>query len=108
METLIKAIKTHSNMEADQIMEAGEYGADAGWPGFTYTTDGADFYRANTEVIDLMLQEDADSYGYPNVAAFIASFNRADMADTDESLACLKSWYALEEAGRWIETNGDI
>lgn len=49
-----------------------------------------------------MIQDDADDFGYPTVAAFVASFNRADMADTDDGRACLLAWYALESVGRHL------
>jgi len=97
---LLRAIREHSEMELGQISEAGEHGADAGWPGFTYTTDGADFYRANRDTIDGMLQEAADDFGHKDVAELVASFTRSDMADTDDGRACLLAWYALEEVGR--------
>lgn len=97
---LLRAIREHSGMELDSIREAGEHGADTGWPGFTYTTDGADFYRANSRTIDAMLADDADDMGYPDVAALVASFVRSDMADTDDGRACLLAWYALEQVGR--------
>ena len=98
---LLQAIREHSGMELQSIKEAGEHGADAGWPGFTYTVDGAEFYRANSATIDTMLQEDADSFGMEDVAALVASFTRSDMADTDDGRACLLAWYALEEVGRY-------
>ena len=82
---------------------AGEHGADAGWAGFTYTVDAATFYRENDEQIDAMLAEDADSYGYASVAAFVASFNCADMADTRDARDNLLAWYALETIGRMLE-----
>jgi hypothetical protein len=36
------------------------------------------------------------------VPAFVASFNRADMADDEVGFDCLIAWYALETAGRWL------
>jgi hypothetical protein len=100
---LLDAIKEHSGLDDDEIRQAGEYGADTGWLGFTYTIDAAEFYRSNADLVDELLQDGADSFGYPNVAAFVASFNRADMADTRDGLDNLKAWYALEEVGRWLE-----
>lgn len=97
---LLRAIREHSDLELSTIRDAGTYGADAGFGGFTYTTDGAEFYRANRDTIDAMLQEDADEFGMADVAALVASFKRSDMADTDDGRACLLAWYALEEVGR--------
>lgn len=99
---LIRAIRDHAGLELSSIRDAGTYGADAGFAGFTYTADGAEFYRANSDMIDALLQDDADAFGYDNVSAFVASFGRADMADTDDGRACLLAWYALEKAGHWL------
>jgi len=100
MSELLAAIREHSSMDNDQIRQAGEHGADTGWPGFTYTIDGAEFYRANDRIIDEMLADDADSMGLDSVAALIATFGRADMADTRDGRDCLLAWYALETVGR--------
>ena len=102
-ETLLKAIKSHSGMGKSEIREAGEHGADTGWPGFTYTVDGAEFYRTNSREIDELLQQSADDMGYKNVAELIATFSRADMTDTRDGHDCLLAWFALEEVGRWLE-----
>jgi hypothetical protein len=99
---LLRAIREHSGMEMSSIEEAGMHGADAGWPGFTYTNDGADFYRANQRTITELLAEDADDFGYENVAAFVASFTRADMTDVEDGYECLCAWYALETVGRYM------
>ena len=103
---LLEAIRRHSGMDDDQIRQAGEHGADAGWAGFTYTGDGAEFYRANDERIDAMIADDADDFGV-SVAEFIAGFVRSDMADTRDGRDCLLAWYALESAGRMLAEAGD-
>jgi hypothetical protein len=104
--SLTRAIREHSSMTLEQIREAGDHGADAGWPGFTYTSDGEDFYRANQRAIVALLSEDADEFGHDNVAQFVASFTRADMTDVDGGYECLCAWYALETVGRfWNERN---
>jgi hypothetical protein len=101
MVTLTRAIRDHAELELDSIRDAGTHGADSGFAGFTYTADGADFYRANSELIDEMLQEAADDFGHKNVAELVATFTRADMTDTRDGHDCLLAWYALEEAGRF-------
>ena len=99
---LIRAIREHSGLELAAIRDAGTYGADTGFGGFTYTTDGAEFTDNNSALIDGLLQDDADEFGHKSVAEFVATFNRADMADTIDGYKCLLSWYALEAAGRWL------
>ena len=104
--TLVAAIRDHSGLDNDEIRSAGEHGADAGWSGFTYTADGAEFTRANSDLIYRLLQESADDCGYPSVAAMVASFVRADMADTADGHDCLLAWWALETAGRYLSDCG--
>jgi hypothetical protein len=95
-------------MTDDEIIQAGEYGADAGWPAFTYTQDAAGFYRDNAELIDELLQSDAEDFGYDNVAAFVGSFKRAVMTGTVDGFANLLAWYALETAGRFLSDRDEI
>jgi len=99
---LLRAIREHSSLELDSIRDAAEYGADTGFGGFTYTTDGADFTRANRQLIWTLLADDADQYECSNVAEYVGTFQRADMADTEDGFDCLLAWYALETAGRWL------
>lgn len=105
MDLLVKAIETHSDMAREEIVQAGAHGADAGWPGFTYTVDGATFYRENADLIDELLADTADDMGYPNVGALVASFARADMTDTRDGHDSLLAWFALEEAGRYLDSD---
>jgi hypothetical protein len=94
MQDLVSAIEAHSGLSRDDIRQAGEHGADAGWGGFTYTSDGADFTRANRGLIWELLAEEAESMGAENVAAYVSTFGRSDMADDPESFDCLRG-------GRW-------
>lgn len=97
---MLRAIREHSGMELAQVREAGEHGADAGWPGFTYTADGADFFKANRDTVWAMLADDADEYGVGSVAEFVGTFARADMTATADGFDCLCAWYTLETVGR--------
>ena len=100
---LIRAIRAHSELELSSIRDAGNYGADSGFGGFTYTADGADFYDANEDLIYDLLRDDADSMGYDSPDAMVATFNHSDMLDTPDGRKCLLAWFALEQAGRWLE-----
>ena len=105
---LTRAIREHSGMELSSIRQAGEYGADAGWPGFTYTSDGADFTDANAADLDELLQLGADDFGHDNVSQFVATFGRADMTATLDGYKCLIAWYALEECGRFWNDRAEM
>lgn len=102
MKALVKAIKRHSGMDSDQIIEAGEHGADAGWPGFTYTADAAKFFAKNAEQVWELLYESASDQGL-NIPEMIGQFNRVDMAESWDGFQNLLAWFALEESGRWLE-----
>lgn len=102
---LYDAIRAHSNMDDDEIREAGEHGADAGWPGFTYTSDCVEFYTANRTAIWELAQQMADDFGYKNVPELVASFIRSEMADSPDGFENLLAWFALEKVGRWLEDN---
>ena len=104
---LLRAIREHGSLELQDIIDAGEHGADAGWSGFTYYGDTTDFYRANEGLLWELLAADADAFGYASVPAFVGSFVRADIADDRTGFECLVSWYALETAGRWLGDRRD-
>lgn len=107
-EELLVAIREHSGMDDDEIRDVVGVGrgADAGYPGFTYTTDGAEFYRKHDNLIDEIAWELAEDLGYASVAEFVATFGRADMADTRDGRDCLMAWFALEEVSRWLQDGG--
>lgn len=100
---LYHAIREHSGLDWQSMVDAGNHGADGGFSGFIYTLDCAEFYRKNSAIIDDMMSERADDMGYDNVAAMWASFGRSDMLADRDSRDCLFAWFALEETGRWID-----
>src|SRR2546421_6313402 len=99
---LVAAVRDHSGLSLSEVQQAGEHGADAGWGGFTYTSDGADFTRANRQLVWDLLSDEAESVGAQSVAAHVASFTRADMTSDPDSFDCLLAWWALETAGRYL------
>lgn len=105
MTYLLAAIQDHSGMDRAQVREAGEHGADANWPGFSHTRDGADFTEWKRDLVWSLLSDDAEAMGFDSVPAFVASFVRADMADDQQGFDCLLAWYALETVGRWVADN---
>ncbi len=107
VETLLEAIRAHSGMEDEQILEVAQHGADVGWPGFTYYKDTSAFYRENAEVIWQFLCEDAESMGSPSVFAFMAEFGQAQGVDDCTTFENLLSWYALERAAQCLEVLED-
>lgn len=106
-ERLYEAIGEHSGMDRDDIVSAGEHGADAGWAGFTYTSDCVAFYDAYRADVWELAAEMADEMGYGNVAALVATFGCASMADSPDGFANALAWFVLEEVGRWAADNVD-
>lgn len=104
---LLHAIREHSGLELASIRDAGKHGADAGWNGFIYTGDGAEFTAGNRELIWSLLQDDAEDFGADSVLTFVSDFTRSDMADTPDGFDCLLAWYALEKAGHWLNERQD-
>jgi hypothetical protein len=102
MTSLLRAVREHGSLSLDDIEQAGEHGADSGWSGFTYTSDGADFTREHRSLIWELLAEEAESFGSESVAAHVASFTRSDMAETPDGFDCLLAWWALETVGRYV------
>src|SRR5439155_1774445 len=102
MDALVGAIQAHSSLSLSDIRQAGEHGADAGWSGFTYTSDGADFAREHRALVWDLLSDEAEDFGAENVAAYVAGFTRADMTETEDGFSCLLAWWALETAGRYL------
>ncbi len=86
--------------EYNPLEDVAQYGADTGWGGFIYTSDCVVFFDKHEDAIMDMARDDADEMGYDSVAAFVASFNRADMADTMDGYKNLLAWYALEAVAR--------
>ena len=101
-ERLFEAIKRHSGMDAGRIKDAGNHGADTGWPGFTYNKDAEDFYTENEDDIYELLREMAENTGSKNIEDLVSGFKRDDMLETPRGRRVLLAWFALEEIGRWI------
>lgn len=102
-ERLLAAIREHSGMDDAQIIEAGQHGADTGWPEFCYYADTDRFYQANEEAIYELLNEECEAMGHSNVEQMISQFQRADMLSSAAGRRQLLAWFALEEIGRWLE-----
>lgn len=103
IEKLYDAIKAHSEMDDEQIIEAGQHGADAGWPEFSYTADCVRFYDDNESLIYDLLRDGVDGMGYKNIEEMVSQFGRSDMLDSPDGRKNLLAWFALEEVGRWLE-----
>lgn len=106
MQELIDAIKKHSGLDDEHIIAASQH-ADTGWSGLTYRKDCCEFFDANSKAIWDMVVDMAERVGGKPLE-LVARFGRSDMADTWDGLRNLLAWFALEEAGRWLESQVEI
>lgn len=97
-ERMLEDIKERigADEEPSVIEDVAKYGADAGYGGFTYTSDCVEFYELHRETIWEMAQGVAEQMGYSNVPELVATFVRSDMADTEDGFKNLLAWYTLE------------
>lgn len=97
-EQMVNEIKDELGAEEDPsvIEDVANYGADAGFGGFTYMSDCIEFYDRHKDAIWEMLREVSEEFGYSNPMEFVATFNRSDMLDDEDGLKNLLAWYALE------------
>lgn len=100
-EKLLRSVLRHSGMKKSELLDVCRGGADAGFPGFTYTTDCIRFYNRHEKEIYDLLREMADEMGEKSIDAMVAGFARADMLDTPDGRKNLLAWFALEEMARF-------
>jgi hypothetical protein len=81
----------------DSLKDVSEHGADAGYPGFSYTSDCVEFYNKHESDIWELARDSADSMGYDNPQALFATFNRKDMLSDPDQFKNLLTWFVLEE-----------
>ena len=83
-----------------ELRDIADHGADAGWFGLTYTADAVKLFDKYAEELWSVLADMADSLGHKNVPDLIATFRRADMADTVDGMKNLVVWAVAEEYAR--------
>lgn len=102
MDRLERAVRNHSGMDDEQLKDCAEHGADAGWPGFTYSSDTSAFFDANAEDIFELAAVMANDIGSKNVMEFFSTFKCADSMGTIEGFKDALAWFALEEVARFV------
>lgn len=87
-----------------ELRDIANHGVDGGWCGLTYTADTVKLFDKYEEEIWGVLADMADNMG-TNVLGLMATFRRADMADTVDGMKNLAVWAVAEEYAR--ELAGD-
>ena len=83
----------------DYLPDIASHGADSGFPGITYYKDTIALYDQFADEIWEALTGDADSLGYDNPLALVASFNST--AYSDAQFKNLLVWYMAERVARY-------
>jgi hypothetical protein len=104
LEDLLEAVRDHSGLTDEEILEAGEHGADCGWAGFTWTVDCVAFVKRNKLLVWELVSDEAEDMGAVNTLAHLASFASADIANSQDGLDTLLSWWSLETCGHFLES----
>ena len=86
---------------SEDLENIAEHGCD-GITGLIYHYETSEVYDAYQQEIWTLLAEQADTCGYDNVLAFIASFNGANQVDDQETFKNLLIRYAVEELAKTI------
>ena len=61
IKSLVKAVISHSELTAVQLLDVASHGADCGTSGFCYYTETEAFYNANESLIEDLLVEMKES-----------------------------------------------
>ena len=105
---------------ASTLKDIADYGADAGFTGFTYYSDTCKFFDDNKDLIMEQLLKDRLSAGYSSLTEMLSSFRCFKDVDTynietflinsndknnDEQITLKNglAWYALETVAQQLE-----
>ena len=91
----------------EELEDIVNHGVDSGFSGLIYTKECCDLYDEHCDEIWNLAAEEAEAHGYSNVATFVGTFNRSDMANTDDGFFNLLVWFAAEHYAREILDDRD-
>lgn len=77
--------------------DIANHGADGGFPHITYTNEIVEIFNKYEDEIWQMVNDSANEYGAKDIADFIGSFNRIDMAESFDGFKNLLVWFACED-----------
>ena len=80
IKSLVKAVISHSSLNAVELLDVASHGADCGTSGFIYYTETEAFYNSNESLIeDLLVEMKDDCYGEEiTVLQMVKGFRRAN------------------------------
>jgi len=99
MQTKTKTFKEWmlKHFDADEIKDISNHGVDGGFNGLIYTTECVKLHDEYEKELWDMLYEDAKEFGFDNVPAFMATWNRKDMLNDLDQIKNMIVWYAAEK-----------
>lgn len=106
-EALVKAVKKHGNLEDTDLIDAANHGADSGFSEFCYYDDTVAFYDSHEKLIWDLLAENAESMGVKPLE-LVAGFGCADSIADMQTFKNALAWFALEEAGRYLQNKKEV
>lgn len=84
------------NLNPQERRDLARFGATAGFPGLTYYTETTELYKTYHEEVWSLVADEAESMGYDNPLAFMATWNGADNVWNDTQFFNLMVWFAAE------------
>ncbi len=91
-----------AHLGEEGLEELARHGADAGFPGLTYTSDCVELFERFEEEIRAALEHDAEAHGCDSPEAFVATFNRSEMLLGKTTAIRLPSTGSSQSARRGI------
>lgn len=85
-----------------QVRELALHGADAGFPGLTYTADCVELFERYQDDIRAALEADAEAFGADSPEAFVADFERSELLWSEDGRRTLLVWYLAERVAREV------
>lgn len=99
-ERIVKIVKDWSDLPDETIIEAYLYGAQNGFPGFTYYEETTKFVKQNEFHIFLLLAEIGEQMGGGIIKALTESINPENDVYSADQFYNLLAWMTLEAAGK--------
>lgn len=83
------------------LKDVDEYGAEGGYPGFTYYVDTCEFYDKNEALIWEALDQLAADYG-SSAIGLLSTFKASDSVNDADTFKNMLAWFALEHVAHQL------
>lgn len=83
--------------DRSELKDISNHGVDGGFNGLIYTAECVALHDAYEKELWDMLYEDAKEFGFDNIPAFMATWNRKDMLNDLDQIKNMIVWYFAEK-----------